>query len=543
MPLDIKIPALGDGIAGGDVVNLLVKPGESVQEGQGLIEIETGKATVEVPSPAAGVVVALTVKVGDKGNVGDRIGTLETGTAAPAPAPATAPASAPAKSAAATPTPAPAPAAAAGPAQDVPVVIPNLGDGVAGGDVVNLLAAPGDTVQEGQGLIEIETGKATVEVPAPAAGTVKTLSVKVGDKAKVGDTIAVLAAAGGAAAPRPAAAPSAPAAPAPAKAESAPSPAPAPVAPPARAAERPAHAPIPAAPSVRKFAREIGVELREVPGSGAAGRISIDDVKAWSRRLNQGGRSAAPAAGAVAAKPLPDFRKFGEITVEKMSTIRRMTVQHMATCWSTIPHVTQFDEADVGPLEKLRARFNKVAEPKGVKLTVTALLLKILAQVMKAHSKFNASLDVAREEIILKGFVNIGVAVDTPKGLVVPVLRNVDQKSLLQIGTELKTYADKVKAGKIAPDDLAGGGMTLTNLGGLGGKHFTPIVNAPEVAILGLGRAEFKPVWDTEAGAFVPRAMMPISLSYDHRLIDGADGTRFLRALVDAVEMPMLSLE
>jgi pyruvate dehydrogenase E2 component (dihydrolipoamide acetyltransferase) len=295
---------------------------------------------------------------------------------------------------------------------------------------------------------------------------------------------------------------------------------------------------------VRKFAREIGITLSEVKGSGEAGRISIEDVKAFSRALNAGGR-AAPAAvgGGFAPKALPDFTKFGEVTVEKMNTIRRMTVQHMAYCWSTIPHVTQHDEADVGPLEKLRAKYNKLAEPKGVKLTVTALLLKILADVMKAYPKFNASIDVTKDEIIFMKFVNVGVAVDTPKGLVVPVLRNVDQKSLLQIGGDLKTYADKVKSGKIAPDDLAGGGLTLTNIGGLGGKHFTPIVNAPEVAILGVGRADYKPVWDSDAGAFVPKLMMPLSLSYDHRLIDGADGTRFLRALVEAIEMPMLPLE
>jgi pyruvate dehydrogenase E2 component (dihydrolipoamide acetyltransferase) len=423
-------------------------------------------------------------------------------------------------------------------------VVPALGEGVEGGSVVGISVAAGDAVKEGDTLFELETGKATVEVPASAAGTVKQLTVAEGDQVKVGDTVGTLEVKGGGAAT--------PAAPQPAKKKTdhqqkphTEASAAAATEPPVvlqAAAQRPEHSPIPASPSVRKFAREIGVDIQQVPGNGPRGRIRMEDVKAWSKQLHaQRGGATGPAAPAKKV-PLPDFSSFGEIEVESMNAIRRMTVEHMDNCWSTIPHVTQFDEADVTDLEALRKSFQPKAEKAGTKLTMTAMLIKIMGSALKAFPNFNASIDVEKEEIIFKKYVNIGCAVDTPKGLVVPVIRGVDGKNMIEISRDLGEMAGQMREGKINPAMLQGGCMTLSNLGGLQGKHFTPIVNGPEVAILGVGRASMKPVW--QDGAFVPRLLMPLSLSYDHRLIDGADGTRFLRWIVDAIEQPLLiSLE
>jgi pyruvate dehydrogenase E2 component (dihydrolipoamide acetyltransferase) len=311
----------------------------------------------------------------------------------------------------------------------------------------------------------------------------------------------------------------------------------------AAAAKRPEHSPIPASPSVRKFAREIGVDINQVPGNGPRGRIQMEDVKAWSKQLHQQG-AAAPAAAAAPGKkvPLPDFTSFGDIDRQPMSAIRKMTVEHMDNCWSTIPHVTQFDDADVTDLEALRKSFQPKAEKAGTKLTMTAMLIKIMGSALKAFPNFNASIDTENEEIIFKKYINVGCAVDTPKGLVVPVIRGVDGLNMIEISKELGDMAGSMRDGKINPSMLQGGCITISNLGGLSGKHFTPIVNGPEVAILGVGRASMKPVWN--GSEFEPRLMMPLSLSYDHRLIDGADGTRFLRWIVDAIEQPLLiSLE
>ncbi len=535
MSTEIKIPKLGENIEGGTVTTVFVKAGDTVKAEQALFEMETGKATMEIPSPAAGTITAITVKPGDVCKVGQVVGTMG------GDAPAAAPAKPAAVAAAAATKPPPAPAAAPAPASaavavDQDILIPNLGDGIKEATVQGLLVKAGDSVKAEQGLLEVETGKATVEIPAPSAGVVKALTAKPGDKVKPGDKIGVISAA------------AAPAAPASAPTEKAASPAPSKPAPdtegrdaaPAPHIERPQHSPVPAAPSVRKFAREIGLDIREVPGNGPGGRISIDDVKAHQKRINTAGVPRAAGSAAAPAAPLPDFSRFGQVEREKMTTIRKMTVQHMASCWSTIPHVTQFDDADVTTLELVRKSLAAKAEEAGVKVTLTALLIKLLAKALKAHPKFNASIDVIREEVVLKKYCHIGVAVDTPKGLLVPVIRDADRKSLFEIARELGATADRMKKGKISPEDLAGGSMTITNIGGLGGKHFTPIVNAPEVAILGVGRATVQPVWTD--GAFAPRSLLPVSLSYDHRLIDGADGTRFLRWLVEAVEQPIAHL-
>lgn len=550
MATELKIPDLGEGIEGGDIVTLHVAVGESVTEGQALFEIETGKATVDVPSPAAGTLSSLTVEEGDKVTVGDVFGTMEGGDAAPAAEEATAPA----EEAPAAPEPESTPAQEEAPASEpapsqgggsIDIVIPNLGEGVDGGDVVTIHVAAGDSVEKDQPILELETGKATVDVPAPADGVIGSIDLSEGDRASVGDVVGKMEAEGAAsvAAPAPAASEASPA-PAASAPEAPKASAPAPAAPAVPAADRLAHAPVPASPSVRKFAREIGVEIIQVPGSGPRGRISMDDVKAWSKQRHQQA-AEAPAAAGPATLPsveLPDFTTFGEVDVQDMPTIRKMTVEHMRNCWSSIPHVTQCDDADVTDLEALRKTFQPKAEAAGAKLTMTAMLIKILGSALKAFPNFNASIDTENEQIIYKKYVNVGCAVDTPKGLVVPVLRDIPAKNMIEISSELGEIAGKMRDGKITPALLQGGCITISNLGGLSGKHFTPIVNGPEVAILGVGRATMKPVW--QDGQFVPRMMMPLSLSYDHRLIDGADGTRFLRWIVDAIEQPLLiSLE
>lgn len=549
MSKEIVVPNLGEGVEGGEIINIAVATGDSVSEGQTLFELETGKATVEVPAPADGTIESLDVKEGDSIKVGQVIGSMS-GESQAKPQPEETPQS---------------PSGPSGPSEpeeeeateeeeeeetqeggEEPLVIPALGEGVEVGTVVSVLVSVGDVVDEGQPLMEMETGKATVDLPAPCAGEITALDIKEGDEAKVGDSVGTIAQKGGAPKPKkkkktakaeekpqvqeqPKAQPAAPAA-----------------APAMEAAQRPNDAPVPASPSVRKFAREIGVNIHDVPGSGPRGRISMEDVKAWSKQLHRE-RAAAPSAGGAPAAarkqvPLPDFSKFGEIEREKMSTIRKMTVEHMDNCWSTIPHVTQFDEADVTDLEALRKSFQPKAEKAGTKLTMTAMLIKILGSALKAFPNFNASIDTEKGEIVFKKYFNVGCAVDTPKGLVVPVIRNVNSLNMIEISKELGELAGKMRDGKISPDLLQGGCITLSNLGGLGGKHFTPIVNGPEVAILGVGRASMQPVWVKDK--FEPRMLMPLSLSYDHRLIDGADGTRFLRWIVDAIEQPLLiSLE
>jgi len=453
--------------------------------------------------------------------------------------------------------------------------LPELGEGIESGDVVNVLVAVGETITQDQPLIELETDKAVIEVPAPVAGTVQTIHVQTGDTAAVGQLIVTFetdstAAASDAVAPPPpvtpeqstseestpeesppeeSAAPAEPAMPAPRPEAAAPAPAAPPRDAPARPAPPPVEAPpqrasrIPAAasPSVRRLAREVGVDIREVEGSGAGGRISIEDVKHHAQRLltNTSGYRVAAEPLAVA---LPDFTRWGEVEREPMSSVRRATADHMAQAWSTIPHVTQHAKADITALEDLRKRYTVRTEAAGGKLTVTAIVLKVVATALKLFPQFNASLDMARQEIVYKRFYYIGVAVDTDRGLLVPVIRDVDQKSLVQLSVELTEVAEKARSKKITLAEMQGGTFTITNLGGIGGSHFSPIINAPEVAILGLARSGIEPQYID--GQFVPRLMLPLSLSYDHRLIDGADGARFIRWVVEALEQPfLLSLE
>ncbi|MBP7275208.1 MAG: 2-oxo acid dehydrogenase subunit E2 [Kiritimatiellae bacterium] len=553
MATTMKLPSLGENITGGDVVKVLVKPGDTIAKDQPVIEIETGKASMEVPAAFAGRVESVLAKTGETLKIGQPILTIAGAgdstppTATPAPAPAAAAPSKPAPAAAPAAAPKTSPRvaeskASGGGIMDLP--LPPLGENIEGGDVVKVLVKPGDRVKKDQAVIEIETGKAAMEVPSPVEGEVVEVLAKKGVRAKIGETLLRLKTSGAAPAipapPAPKTAPaSLPAASEPAAAARAPEPAIERIRP-ATGAER-KRVPVAAAPSVRRLAREIGVDIEDVTPHGAQGRITIEDVKRHARQINTGRKVRTHCA--LESTPLPDFSPYGTVTREPMSRIRTATAEHLGRAWATIPHVTQHAKADITELEVLRKRFAPRTEAAGGKLTVTAILLKICAAALKVFPKFNASLDMAGREIVYKKFFNLGVAVDTERGLLVPVVRNVDQKNIVQIAVEMGEIAQRAREGRITPDDLAGGTFTVTNLGSIGGSFFTPIINAPEVAILGVSRAAMQPVV-RPSGAIEPRLMMPLSLSYDHRLIDGADGARFLKWVVEAVEEPMLiSLE
>ncbi|HYM24514.1 MAG TPA: 2-oxo acid dehydrogenase subunit E2 [Vicinamibacterales bacterium] len=438
--------------------------------------------------------------------------------------------------------------------------LPELGENISAGDVLRVLVKPGDTIAKDQPVLELETDKATIEVPSSVAGQVKDVRVKAGDKVKVGQ--AILSVDDGAK-PTEKAVPTSserePSGERSAKASRSdhgeavaantaqntaadkpgatnkvvdisrgarpaePEPAPASEFPPA-----------PAAPSVRRTARELGVDINQVAGSGDAGRISVDDVKAHVKRIVSGGGGGRAAA----AEPLPDFTRWGQVERQPMRAVRRKTAEHLTAAWATIPHVTQCDLADITALEESRRKYAKQVEAAGGSLTVTAIAVKIVATALKVFPQFNASLDVEAGEIVSKKYVNIGIAVDTDRGLLVPVIRDADQKNITQISVELSQLSEKARSRKIALEEMQGGCFSISNLGGIGGTYFTPIVNAPEVAILGISRGSVQPKF--ESGQFVPRTMLPLSLSYDHRAIDGADGIRFLRWVAAAFEEPFV---
>ncbi|MCX6898995.1 MAG: 2-oxo acid dehydrogenase subunit E2 [Verrucomicrobia bacterium] len=411
------------------------------------------------------------------------------------------------------------------------IKLPELGEGIKSADVVSVLVKPGDVIKKDQGVIEIESEKASAEVPSSVAGKIVEVRVKEGDKIKPGQVIITVeeGITAAAAAPAKSAEPK----------KQAPAAAPEPPKAALATAAASGKEPVFASPSVRQFAREIGVDIRTVPGSGPAGRISLDDVKNHARNL-AAGQVAAPASAAArpAATPLPDFAKVGEVMREPMNAVRRATAAHMARCWAEIPHVTIFDRADITAAEELRKQYKTKAKVGGGKLTITAILLKVAAAALKTFPRVNASVDMAKQETILKRYYHIGCAVDTPRGLVVPVIRDADKKSILQIAAELAQLSEKARAGKLGLNDMQGGTFTITNLGGLGTTYFTPIVNAPEVAILGVGRAAMESSY--AEGLCRPRLMLPLSLSFDHRVVDGADGARFLHWIVDAMEKPLL---
>ena len=572
---EFKLPELGENIDQGDLVRLMISPGASVVEGQPVMELETDKAVVEVPSSVTGTVQEIRVKEGQKIKVGQVIFTVGNGAGAKA---KVAEPKSPSKAAAGKPpTPAPkaaAPAvaetrpAASSSATSSPSTtsatefkLPELGENIDQGDLVRLMVSPGSKVSEGQPVMELETDKAVVEVPSSVTGTVKDIKVKEGTKIKVGQVIFTLEGGGVGQAEKPKHVPvehiseqhearlSVQAA---IEAEGkTPAQVFLPDHPPAqsfRAFAMPEQlgkvagtehrAPAPAAPHVRRLAREIGVDIHEVKGSGPGGRISEDDVKACAKSLLTSAAGQSAQASHFAQPQLPDFTKFGKIERVSMRGVRRKTAQHLWEAWTTIPHVTQQDKADITELEQLRARFAPKAEEAGGKMTVTAIALKVCASALKVFPQFNASIDMANEEIVYKQYINVGVAVDTDRGLLVPVIRDVDKKNIVELAAELTQISRKAKDKKLTPADMEGGTFTITNLGGIGGTGFSPIVNYPEVAILGLSRASMEPIWMN--GKFEPRQVLPLSLSYDHRLIDGADAARFLRWIAEAFEQPFL---
>ena len=508
--VEICVPDIG-----GDEVNvteIMVKVGDSVAEEQSIINVEGDKASMEVPAPQAGVVKEILINVGDKVSTGSLIMKFEVAGAAPVAQPSAAPASAPTASA----------------IQDVNV--PDIG-----GDEVNvteIMVKVGDTVAEEQSLITVEGDKASMEVPAPFAGVVKEIIVKAGDKVKTGSLIMKFEVAGAAPAPQTTAAVS----PAPQAAAAAPVSAQAPASQDVVTASSTfAHA----TPVVRRLAREFGVNLDKVKGTGRKGRILKEDVQAYVKAAIKAVESGAvaPAASAGAASgaglgllpwPKVDFSKFGEVEEVELGRIQKISGANLHRNWAMIPHVTQWDKADITDLEQFRKEQNALLEKtkQDVKVTPLVFIMKAAAKALEAYPRFNSSLSEDGQRLTLKKYVNIGVAVDTPNGLVVPVFRDVNKKGIIELSRELAEVSKKARAGKLTASDMQGGCFTISSLGGIGGTHFTPIVNAPEVAILGVSKSEMTPVWNGKD--FTPRLMLPLSLSYDHRVIDGADGARFI---------------
>lgn len=532
--VNIQVPDIGDFDEVG-VIELLVKVGDTVKAEQSLITVESDKASMEIPSSHAGVVKELKIALGDKVKQGSVIAVVESADAGAAAAPAPAPAAAaPAPVAAAAPAPAPA---AAGP---VEVRVPDIGDfkDVA---VIEMLVKVGDTIKVEQSLFTVESDKASMEIPSPAAGVLKELKVKIGDTVNIGDLVAILE--GAAAVAAPAAAPVAAAAPAPAPV-AAPAVAVAAAAPAAATASVPAHQPgtptagLPhASPSVRKFARELGVPIDEVKGTGPKGRITQDDVAAFTKQVMAGAvQTKAQAAKAPAAAsggsgvgldllpwPKVDFTKFGPVERKDLSRIKKISGANLHRNWVVIPHVTNHDDADITDLEAFRVQFNKENEKSGVKVTMLAFMIKAAVAALKKFPEFNSSLD--GDQLVMKNYFHIGFAADTPNGLVVPVIRDADKKGIVQISQEMGDLAKKARDGKLGPADMTGGCFSISSLGGIGGRYFTPIINAPEVAIMGVCKSSLEPKWDGKQ--FAPRLMLPLSLSWDHRVIDGAAAARF----------------
>ncbi|ENS8936535.1 dihydrolipoyllysine-residue acetyltransferase [Neisseria gonorrhoeae] len=501
--VEIKVPDIG-GHESVDIIAVEVKAGDTIAVDDTLITLETDKATMDVPADAAGVVKEVKVKVGDKISEGGVILTVETGAAAAEAAPA---AAAEAQ---------PAPAAAGG--ATVQVAVPDIG-GHTDVDVIAVEIKVGDTVAEDDTLITLETDKATMDVPCTAAGVVKAVFLEVGDKVSEGSAIIEVETAGSAAA-----------APAPAAQAAAPAAVPTSASPAAAKIDEAAFAKAHAGPSARKLARELGVDLGQVKGSGLKGRIMGDDIKAFVKSVMQGGAAKPAAAGAslgggldLLPWPKVDFSKFGNVEVKELSRIKKISGQNLSRNWVVIPHVTVHEEADMTELEEFRKQLNKEWEREGVKLSPLTFIIKASVSALKAFPEFNASLD--GDNLVLKNYFNIGFAADTPNGLVVPVIKDVDQKGLKQISQELTELSKKAREGKLKPQEMQGACFTISSLGGIGGTGFTPIVNAPEVAILGVCKSQIKPVWNGKE--FAPRLMCPLSLSFDHRVIDGAAGMRF----------------
>jgi pyruvate dehydrogenase E2 component (dihydrolipoamide acetyltransferase) len=525
--VEVVVPDLGD-FADVEVIEVLVKPGDVVTAEQGLITLETEKATMDIPSPAAGKLLKLTVKVGDRVSAGSVIALLETETP---PEVDTRPEE---DRTVLQPKLAKRPPAADGaPPEPRPVVVPDLGD-FADVEIIEILVKPGDEVAAEQGVVTLETEKASMDVPAPEAGRVVELKVAVGGRVSAGDVLLILQPT--AAAPAPAAIADAPAAPRATPPPKAPARSAAARAAPARSAVSAAPTSFGeahASPSVRKLGRELGVDLGRVRGSGLKGRVTADDVKAFVKEIMLGGGSRG---GALPAVPTVDFAKYGRVDTEALSRIQRISGPRVHASWVNIPHVTQHDEADITELEEKRVALKSQAEQRGIKLTPLAFIIRACALALGEMPHFKSSLSPDGEHLVLKHYTHIGFAADTPNGLVVPVIRDVDKKDLYEIARSLGELSERARNGKLRSDDIQGGVFTVSSLGGIGGRFFTPIINAPEVAILGVSRSVWQPIYRDLS--FVPRLMLPLSLSYDHRVIDGAKAVRFTTRLGEILASP-----
>ena len=526
--IDIVVPDLGD-FSDVEVIEVLVSPGDKVERESGLVTIETDKASMDIPSPENGVIEALTIGVGDKVSSGDVIGrlTMEVGdTVVITPAMA----SEPTGDTTVLVTPAGEEPKSGG---KQTLVVPDIGD-FSEVDVIEVHISPGDSVAVEDSLLTLETDKAAMDVPAVVAGTIEDVLVKVGDKVSEGNSIAIIEVAAGDAAPQAAAEPEAPAepeasgSPAPETADAAPTPAPTPA-----PAKKPASLPsideagfakAHASPSVRKLARELGVNLAEVKGTGLKNRIVHDDVKAFVKAVLSG-ESAAPAGGALPKTPVVDFAKFGDVDAQPLTRIQKISGPRLQASWINLPHVTQHDVADITELEARRQELKGPAKQRGISLTPLAFIMKACVSALQEFPKVNSSLSEDGESLIFKKYIHLGFAADTDQGLMVPVIRDADQKDVYEIAQELGELSALARDGKLKADQLQGATFTISSLGGIGGTAFTPIVNAPEVGILGVSRSSMQPVWN--GSEFEPRLMLPLSFSYDHRVIDGAQAVRF----------------
>jgi pyruvate dehydrogenase E2 component (dihydrolipoamide acetyltransferase) len=560
---NVLLPDIGD-FTDVEIIEILVAPGDRIEPEQSLLTLESDKATMEIPSPIAGTVQEVKVAVGERIGKEALLMTVETdGVATEPAAPAQTPAAEPAPptppappraadpaGAAATAAPEPPPArAAAAPAELIDVRLPDIGD-FGEVPIVEVLVGVGDRVEPDQSILTLESDKATMEIPSPAAGEVESIAVKVGDTLNRGDLILRLRGSAvpmpadreldgsaeeaeqtqaPAAIPQPEARAEAAAAPLPGESERRKAPVlPRPADMQAIASGRTPHA----SPAVRRFARELGVDLSQVKGSGRKGRVVKDDVQAYVKQMLSAGAPQAAAAGLpfqLPAAPAVDFAKFGQVETQPLPRIKKISGAHLHRCWLSVPHVTQFDAADITELEAFRKEQKAAAEAAGVKLTFMPFLLKAVAGALAQMPTLKASLSADGDSLVMKHYTHLGVAVDTPNGLVVPVLRDVDKKGVFDLARELMAISAKARDGKLLPGDMQGGVFSISSLGGIGGTAFTPIVNAPEVAILGVSRSEMKPVWNGRE--FSPRLMLPLSLSYDHRVVDGAEAVRFTTLL------------
>ena len=533
----IRVPDVGSSDPV-DVIEISVKVGDTIAAEDTIIVLESDKATVEVPAPQAGKITTISVKVGDRVKEGDDLmeveadGESENASSAESDATRdesstsenkTEPESMPPE------TDAPDTPKAQGSGGSETVTVPDLGD-IDSAEIIEVNVAVGDSLEAEQVIVVLESDKASLEIPAPSAGKVESVAVKVGDKVGTGDTLLTMAVSGG----QPTAdqqgeadeKPEEPAtAPASQQAQTAQTQKPAPAASSSPAADSGAPSKsVHAGPAVRKLAREMGVDLAQVHGSGPKERILKEDVHAWVKQRLEGA-PAASGGGPAVALPEIDFSQFGEVERQELNKLRKVSAQNLTRSWLTIPHVTQHDNADITDLEAFRKQQNKALEKEGVKLTMLAFLVSACARALKEFPRFNSSLENSGEALIQKHYINIGIAVDTPNGLVVPVIKDADRKGLKAIALEMGELAEKARNRKLTPADMKGGTFSISSLGGIGGTAFTPIVNWPEVAILGVSRSDLQPVWDGEQ--FQPRLMLPLSLSYDHRVIDGADAARF----------------